>query len=73
MNLSEALHSCSCYVRSQGTMLSHTQQTVQDGLSLVNCQQTPKYIEEYKKTHQYYIPDLVVESISELFQAWKEL
>ena len=68
-----ALHSRSCYVRSQGTKLSHTQQTVQDGLSLANCQQTPKYIEEYKKTHEFYIPDLVVESISELYQAWKDL
>lgn len=44
-----------------------------NGLSLQNCQQLPDYIEEYKKNHDYYIPDIVVDSIAELYQAWRNI
>lgn len=33
--------------------------------------QAPSYIVEYRKSHKYYIPDIVVDNINELCQAWK--
>lgn len=33
--------------------------------------QAPSYIVEYRKGHKYYIPDIVVDNINELCQAWK--
>ena len=54
--------------------LSHSPNSVSmNGLSLLNCQQLPDYIEEYKKNHDYYIPDIVVDSIAELYQAWRNI
>lgn len=37
----------------------------------MNCQQVPDYVEEYRKTHSRYIPDMVVDGISELLDAWR--
>ncbi|KNB46554.1 HAD hydrolase [Blastocystis sp. subtype 4] len=70
-----ALSSRSCYVRphydTSNPATSHKPQLVHNNaLSLANCQQCPPYIMEYKRTHNYYVPDLVVDSISELCQAW---
>lgn len=42
-----------------------------DGLSLENCLQSPQYIQEYRKTHSHYVPDLVVDCISDLYEVWK--
>lgn len=68
------LHSVSCFVRPQFDATSHIPvMKSDDGLSLENCQQYPDYIKEYKKEHTHYIPDLVVDCISELFEAWKRV
>lgn len=73
-----AIHSRSCYVRPNFNTgrpgASHIPvMPSKDGLSLLNCQQAPPYIEDYRKTHTRYIPDIMIDGISELLDAWKSL
>ena len=73
-NNSIALKSISCYVRPQYNNSSHVPVLKStDGLSLENCQHELPYLEEYKKNNSRYTPDLVVDCISELYNAWKSL
>ena len=71
-----ALCSRSCYVEphyntSDPTACHKPKLMDENGLSLANCMQAPSYIVEYRKSHKYYIPDIVVDNINELCQAWK--
>ena len=73
-NNSIALKSISCYGRPQYNNSSHVPVLKStDGLSLENCQHELPYLEEYKKNNSRYTPDLVVDCISELYNAWKAL
>lgn len=71
-----ALSSRSCYVEPHYNTFDPTachkpKLMDENGLSLANCMQAPSYIVEYRKSHKYYIPDIVVDNINELCQAWK--
>lgn len=66
------LKSISCFVRPHFDAGSHIPVLKSaDGLSLENCLQSPEYIQEYRKTHSHYVPDLVVDCISDLYEVWK--
>ncbi|KAM7454439.1 hypothetical protein BLSTO_04805 [Blastocystis sp. subtype 1] len=72
------IHSRSCYVRPNYKAghpgANHIPvMPSKDGLSLMNCQQVPPYVEEYRKTHARYIPDIMIDGVAQLLDAWKSV